>query len=66
MTDETAHPPILFKVEEAARVLSIGRTTVYELIASGALRSIRINSSRRITRAALEEFVNALAEDQAT
>jgi excisionase family DNA binding protein len=51
----------LYRVEEAAReVLHLGRTRVYELIASGALKSISIGRSRRITESALEEFIERL------
>ena len=48
--------------EEAAAVLSVGRTKVYELIARGQLFSVRIGASRRIPRVALETFVSRLVQ----
>lgn len=52
---------LLYRPEEAAEVLSLSRATVYELLSSGSLPSIKIGRSRRITRAALESFVAGLA-----
>ncbi len=45
---------------EAAQRLGIGRTKVYELIRSGELRSVKIGAARRVSAAALAEFVAAL------
>jgi excisionase family DNA binding protein len=42
-------------VPEAAEALAISRSKLYELLASGAIDSIRIGGSRRIPLAALEE-----------
>ncbi len=53
---------MLLRVEEAAERLSLGRSTVYEAIRSGALKSVRINSSRRISVRALEEFIERLQQ----
>ena len=51
--------------EEAARMLGVGRTKVYELMRSGALRSVRVGGLRRIPVAALDEFVARLEADAA-
>ena len=51
---------LLLKPEEAAEVLSIGRSKVYELIGTGELASVRIGASRRIPTDALIEFVRRL------
>ena len=53
---------LLLTPEEAAEVLSIGRSKVYELIGHGHLASIRIDSSRRIPRHVVVEFVARLEE----
>ncbi len=45
------------KPEQAAQLLGVSRTTVYELLRSGELRSLRIGRSRRVTPRALEDFV---------
>lgn len=57
--------PLLLTPVEAARVLGIGRTKVYELIASGRLRSVRLDGCRRITRDDLATFVAQLTADAA-
>jgi excisionase family DNA binding protein len=54
---DPALPPLLVSVQNAARLLAVGRTTVYELIASGELETIRIGRSRRVPLVALQAFV---------
>jgi len=49
--------PLLLRVEEVARILSIGRSKVYELIASGELPSITIGSARRVPTEALQKWI---------
>ena len=51
---------LLFRPGEAAAILGLGRTTIYELIASGELESVSLGTSRRVSRRALEEFVRRL------
>ena len=51
---------LLLKPEEAADLLGIGRSKFYELLAQGAVDSVRIGACRRVPRAALEEFVERL------
>jgi excisionase family DNA binding protein len=51
---------LLLKPEEAAEVLSIGRSEVYELIGTGELASVRIGTGRRVPADALVEFVTRL------
>jgi excisionase family DNA binding protein len=53
---------LLVTPEEAAAILSVGRTTVYEFIATGQLESVQIKSCRRIPMAALQRFVQRLLE----
>ena len=55
---------LLLTPEEAAEVLSIGRTKVYALMADGDLISVRIGNSRRVPLDAVSEFVARL-EDEA-
>jgi len=50
-------PPLLVSVQNAARMLAVGRTTVYELIGAGELEAIQIGRSRRVPVASLEAFV---------
>jgi excisionase family DNA binding protein len=58
-------PPLLLTVKEAARVLRVGRTTVFGLIRSGRLSSVQIGSARRISLRSLESFVAGLAPEPA-
>lgn len=53
---------LLLTPEEAARRLAIGRTTVYELLSSGALRSVQIGRCRRVPVSALSAFVERLVD----
>jgi excisionase family DNA binding protein len=51
---------VLLRPEEAAQALGVSRTTVFELMRSGALRSVKIGAARRVSATALAEFVAAL------
>lgn len=53
----TTLEPLLVRVEEAARLLSLGRSTIYELMDSGELPSVRCGTARRIPVAALRKWV---------
>lgn len=55
------HQParMLFSVEEAAMMLSIHRSTVYDLVANGSLASLKIGRRRLISRHAMEQFIVA-------
>ena len=54
---------LLLTPEEVARVLSIGRSKVYELISNGELESLRIGASRRISVRAVERFIAERGSD---
>jgi excisionase family DNA binding protein len=56
---------LLYRVGDAALALSLSRAKVYDLINSGALRSVRIDGARRIRAADLEAFVASLDEEAA-
>jgi excisionase family DNA binding protein len=49
--------PLLLKVEAAARLLSLGRTKMYELIAAGDVPVIRLGRSVRVPTASLRQWV---------
>ncbi len=53
---------LLYTPLEAAALLGLGRTKVYELLLSGELRSVRIGTARRVPAAALVDFVASLQE----
>ncbi|QGV79350.1 helix-turn-helix domain-containing protein [Streptomyces ficellus] len=52
---------LLYKPEEAAEALAVSRSTVYELMAEGTLKYIKLGRTRRIRRADLEAYVANLA-----
>jgi len=56
---EIVEPPgrLLVTVIEAAAVLAVGRTTVYELIGTGELRVVHIGRSVRIAVVELQRYV---------
>jgi excisionase family DNA binding protein len=54
---------LLVTPEEAGRRLSVGRTTIYELMASGELQSVSIGRCRRVPVISLSSFVNRLIGD---
>ena len=43
--------------QDVARLLSVGRHRVFDLIREGDLRSVKMGSSRRISAKALSDFV---------
>jgi len=51
---------LLVSPEIASDLLCIGRTKLYELLASGEIESVRLGSCRRIPMRALEDFVSRL------
>jgi excisionase family DNA binding protein len=56
---------LLYTPEQAGEVLAVGRTTVYSLMASGALASVTIGRCRRIPAEALRVYVEQLAGTEA-
>ena len=72
LTAETAPPDSpeiskrLLTIREAAQVLGVGRTTVYELIANDELEVVHIGRSARIPTAAVDDFVDRLRSRRAS
>jgi excisionase family DNA binding protein len=65
MTDSKAVPTtgtikLLYTPLEAATALGISRSTLYVLLASGDIPSLRIGASRRIRSTALDAYVDGL------
>lgn len=54
--------PLLLTVVEAAALLGVGRTTVYELLARGDLTAVRIGRCRRVPRAIVDAYVERLLD----
>lgn len=64
--DARGDPPVttadqlLYRPEDAGSVLGIGRSKIFELMATGQLASVQIGRARRIPRTALEAYVEHL------
>ncbi len=64
MTNATTDQPRLLRVEEAARLLGVGRSLAYDLIRTGRLRSIKIGSRRLVPRIAIDEAIASLLNEE--
>jgi excisionase family DNA binding protein len=56
---------LLLTPEDAAEALSIGRSKLYELLATGELASIRLGGCRRVPTEAIRHFVAQLSQASA-
>ena len=56
---------LLLRVEEAARRLAVGRSTLHLAVRRGEIESVKIGSARRIPAAALEAYVAKLRDQNA-
>ena len=55
---------LLLTVPEAAKAVSISRSALYELLADGAIRSVKHGRKRLIDAASLREWAASLPESQ--
>jgi excisionase family DNA binding protein len=62
---ERAAPRLMLTVEQAAETLRIGRTTMFALVRSGEVESVRIGRLRRVPADALDAYT-ARQLDQST
>jgi excisionase family DNA binding protein len=53
-------PDVLLTPAEAAAVLKIGRSKLYELMARGAINSVKLGRCRRFRRSDLDLFICGL------
>jgi excisionase family DNA binding protein len=51
----------LYSINAAMHELSIGRTSIYDLIAAEKLKTVKVGRRRLITAEALDEFVAGLS-----
>ncbi|WP_298333142.1 helix-turn-helix domain-containing protein [uncultured Erythrobacter sp.] len=49
--------PICIRINDAARMIGVGRTKLYDLISSGELETVKIGRATRITTASLHKLV---------
>ena len=50
-------PRVMLSLDQAAKCLSVGRSTMYELINSGEIESVHIGRLHRVPADCLHEFV---------
>jgi len=63
--ENTSEPgSALVTMKQAARMLSLGRSTVFELIAAGRLEVVHIGRSARVPVDAIATLVNGLRGEQ--
>lgn len=53
---------LLLRIPEAAALLGVGRSTVYQLVQQGTIPIVRIGRSVRVPAAALDEWVEAQSD----
>lgn len=56
--NEVSSQRLLLRVPEVAKALGLGRTKVYELIATGELPVIRLGRAVRVSVTALQKWVD--------
>jgi excisionase family DNA binding protein len=57
--------PILVSVADAAQLLSIGRTAVWELVRKQKIKSVKIGRTRRVPIAAIQDYIQRLLDEDA-
>ncbi|MFJ9176656.1 helix-turn-helix domain-containing protein [Streptomyces sp. NPDC102360] len=61
---EVLAEPLLYRVRDAMRVLSMSRTVIYDQIRMGRLRTVKQGRTRLVPASAINEYV-ALLEREA-
>ena len=56
--------PLLLTTAEASKVLSLGESTLRQLLANGTIESIAIGRSRRIPMSVLVAYIETLRREQ--
>ena len=56
---------LLVSVDDAARLLSIGRTAAWELVRKQKIKSVKIGRTRRVPIVAIQECIQRLMDDVA-
>ncbi|WP_124055307.1 helix-turn-helix domain-containing protein [Arcanobacterium ihumii] len=56
--------PQFFTVAEVAEITRVSRMTVYRMVHAGELPAVRVGSSYRVPRSALDQLLAGGAEDE--
>jgi len=57
MSERQSVEPICVRINDAARMIGVGRTKLYELIATGEVETVKIGTATRVTTASLRALV---------
>ncbi len=57
-----ADEKVMLTVEEAAARLSLGRTTLYELLSRGEIKAVHVGRAVRVLAREVEAFAQRLAD----
>lgn len=57
MSAQQSVEPICVRVNDAARMIGVGRTKLYELISCGELETVKIGKATRVTTSSLHDLV---------
>ncbi len=63
--DTTRQMKVLVSVDEAAAMLSLGRTSVYGLVMQNELQSVKVGRMRRIVVSSLHNYISRLLDQPA-
>jgi excisionase family DNA binding protein len=53
--------PLAYSIKDAIQVSSIGRTTLYSLISSGEIETVKVGKRRLVKAASLAQFIGVAA-----
>jgi excisionase family DNA binding protein len=56
--------PLLLTVPEAATLLNIKRTKMFELITRGEIESVKVGAARKVPRDAVDAYIKRLRAQQ--
>jgi len=59
-----ANVPVMFDMKTVAKILSVSRSTVYQLLKSGELKAVRVGRVRRVSQNQLVEYIMKLEEKE--
>ena len=65
MLEPIDNAPLLLRMVDAARLIGVGRSTIYELAARGEIPVVRIGRAVRVPAHALQEWAARLEREQA-
>lgn len=62
-SNETGTDVLLYKIPDVVRMLNLSRSTVFELLRTGRLRSVHQGRSRLIPATSVREYVGLLEQE---